>query len=119
MSYKKSTFRIDIYNNFKCFVFVSSSFDDVPKYVKERVGEVGKDCYGLMATSNEDWEGIIWIKKGERKTSLEVGTIAHESTHLAHYILNSIGKKADMEDDECLTYLVGYITSKVYETYSS
>jgi hypothetical protein len=43
------------------------------------------------------------------------GAIAHEAVHIAHFILNARGVVSDFENDEPITYLVEWITERVYE----
>ena len=47
-----------------------------------------------------------------------VHTIHHESIHSAWFILDYIGIKIDADNHEALTYLEGYIASRVYDQIS-
>ena len=43
------------------------------------------------------------------------GTIAHESVHIAHFIMTYSGLVKSLNNDEAEAYLVGWITDQVYK----
>ena len=43
------------------------------------------------------------------------GVIAHECLHVANYIANYKGIKLDPNNDEPMTYLIGWITDQIYK----
>lgn len=49
------------------------------------------------------------------KTPEDYGTLAHEIFHCADMILRDVGVSLDNSSQETYAYLIGYITSKIYE----
>lgn len=43
-----------------------------------------------------------------------LSTVAHESVHIADYIIDSTGLIYTSKDDELLAYLVGYVFSMIF-----
>lgn len=49
-----------------------------------------------------------------RNDSIEHNLIAHEITHIIHYLFANVGQKIDPMNNEELAYLAGYLTNLVY-----
>lgn len=43
------------------------------------------------------------------------GTVAHESVHIAMFLMERIGSKIDFNNPEPFTYLVGWITNEIHK----
>lgn len=50
-----------------------------------------------------------------RKNS-NIGTIAHEANHSAENLLENIGVYHNSNTSEVYSYVIGFITQKIYET---
>lgn len=50
-----------------------------------------------------------------RKNS-NIGTIAHEANHFAENLLENIGVYHNSSTSEVYSYVIGFITQKIYET---
>jgi len=59
---------------------------------------------------------LIFIREDMMPGAMHyVHTVHHESIHVAWNILERVGVKVDEANHEALTYLEGYIASKVYD----
>jgi len=71
-----------------------------------------EDCW------KKDQTGFFGVFNFENRfKKLFHGTIAHEAVHLATYILSKIGSYYDPENPEPFTYLVDWITDRIYEVF--
>ena len=50
-----------------------------------------------------------------RSDSIEHNLIAHEVTHIVHFLFANIGQKIDPMNNEELAYLAGYLTNLIYK----
>ena len=66
-----------------------------------------------------DWHGmegfLCLLNLHSKQRKIYHGTIAHEASHLAHFILQERGVKEDFENDEPVAYLVEWITDEIYK----
>ncbi len=46
---------------------------------------------------------------------LKVGTVAHEVTHVVHWLFKDLGTIADFNNDEAEAYLNGFLFEKTFE----
>lgn len=57
---------------------------------------------------------FLWMKDLPTTPS-SMGTLAHECNHILNFISRYIGLTRDDNAEEAQSYLVGYITEKIYE----
>ena len=60
--------------------------------------------------SETNWK-ILWLRHYP-KTPYEYGILAHEASHIAHFILENMGVEWSAENDEVVCYTVGYIVKE-------
>ena len=84
----------------------------IPNWDKET-----DEIYGSAWYINyKDRQGFAMILNFDSdRAKITHGTIAHEAVHLAHYIADERGIKLDLNNDEPITYLVGWIVDEVYD----
>ena len=104
------TFNVQLYG-WRVFLFVER--DKYARFASRRTGTPiaerraeAADSDGLTLCRKEAHELVIAIFDGEP------GTLAHEATHAAFYILTGAGVKLTSDNDEPLAYLVGYIVDE-------
>lgn len=54
----------------------------------------------------------MWLPRKPR-TPNELGTLAHECAHVAIHLMDHIGQRVDLENDEPMTYVVGYLVREI------
>ncbi len=47
-------------------------------------------------------------------TKMTHDTIAHEALHITHFICHSVGIEYDVDNDEPMTYLLGWVVEQLY-----
>ena len=66
----------------------------------------------ILCSKNETWlRGLVMYVRDDS----DLGTIAHEATHVVSYIFDYIGQDLDAVNDEAQAYLTGYITQRFME----
>jgi len=101
-------FRDDLFGQ-SVFFFSSQSHAEFCRLLKTEFSikkKVDEGIAGECVSTKEDI--IIWVKSGG---SLAIrGTVAHEVTHAALFLIKERGLP---RHDELIAYIVGYITTKI------
>ena len=99
----------------KLVVIITSSVKQLKKYIPDWTDkEIYASTYYAPYKEKQQGYYIILNFKGTYR-KIQHGTIAHESTHAAHFIMKHNGLIGDLVDDEAQAYLVGWITDQVYK----
>ena len=97
--------------------FVIIFTNDAEKLHKKVSVFEGNEVYASANLDN--WEGIegfiIALNFDNKNRAITHGCVAHESSHIAHMVLEQRGVIADFINDEPVTYLIEWITDQVYK----
>lgn len=103
---------IPVYNH-PCTVVISDNDDEVKRYLRERIsysGDVHFDAKTFLTTCNET---VVVFKSG----STTMGTVAHESFHVAENVFRVIGE--GNRGEEATAYLINYVGDMVSQSFKS
>ena len=75
-----------------------------------------ENCYGLATSidSRIDHGRVLFFIMYVSDRA-DIGTVAHEATHVCNQIFSYIGQMADQDNDEADAYLVGHLTKVFME----
>lgn len=112
----KKYFPIEIYGR-HLYVIVIDDKDSCSD-IESRYGldNVSK-CNGFALKVIDSSNSYVLILNPSSK-GFQVGTIAHESVHIAQFIINDIGDDIKDNNMEQLGYLTGFIFNKAYDMYN-
>lgn len=66
--------------------------------------------YKVESKDNGCLGSLVWISN-----SANIGAIAHEASHVAMDILSEIGYKLDAENQEPLSYMIGWVADCIWQ----
>lgn len=80
------------------------------EYILDDVVDFDNSCCAITETTcnKKTDKGGVLIRFASKK-DMTIKHITHEATHVAMDIFSYIGAKVDLEDQECFSYLCGYI----------
>lgn len=117
------TIQLDIYDA-QITVAVGVSKEEMNKYIDkysivrpsqsfiDALEDLSDSTMGKAILDTETHWNILWLKN-EIKTPYDYGTLAHEASHLAHFILDKMGVEWSVDNDEVVCYTVGYIVKEI------
>lgn len=93
---------------------IKRHFTDTNKYelvIEEEIGD-GYDgmVFQVKSKDNGCLGSLVWIPN-----SVNIGAIAHEASHVAMDILSDIGYKLDDENQEPLSYMIGWVADCIWQ----
>ena len=109
------TFEIPIYCA-DVILVIHEDFEEIDeKYKLELQDEFGDSPNNAMAIThvNSDEKGKLEIYILLKPSCLDIDTVAHEILHVINWICVEKGMEHDINNDESLAYLQGYIMGKV------
>lgn len=132
---KRQTFIIDVepYSQ-QCIVIVNGVFGDATKLLKKQKTIRAKESVNWieknqdrddLKPNHKPKEGggylytqlpcgyVMMFGHGNESWIDVVGLVVHESTHLAHYVLNRAGLTLGPDSEEAYTYLIEKITEEI------
>lgn len=93
---------------------IKRHFTDTDKselVINEEIGdEFDGIVYKVKSKDNGYLGSLVWIS-----TSVNIGVIAHEASHVAMDILSDIGYKLDDENQEPLSYMIGWVADCIWQ----
>lgn len=97
---------------YEVFVWIVVDEDALARRIEfnEEFGEYTDGPFKGLCSSEGDVFGLFFYPG-----DLTRNTIAHETFHLTHRILQYIGAEFDPDNHETFSWLCGYLTERVYE----
>lgn len=93
---------------------IKRHFTDTNKYELVIEEEIGNGFDGMVfqvkSKDNGCLGSLVWIAN-----SVNIEVIAHESSHAAMDILSEIGYKLDAENQEPLSYMIGWVADCIWQ----
>lgn len=94
-------------------IVLTNSNKKLGKYVYMKPKE---EHFAFCVPGNYRNQGAFYcvLNFNNKDGKISHGVIAHEAVHLANFILKDAGVRCDYNNDEPLTYLVQWITNRIY-----
>ena len=109
----KKVIEVPLYRG-KFIILLTNSVKKASKYVPSLSNE--EDIFAFASTGiYRKGTAFFMILNLTHEEKLTPGIIAHESVHVASYVSTRAGIEADFDNDEPLTYLVGWITNEAHK----
>lgn len=108
--YYKKTVKIPIYAGVVKIVLSNDN-----ERIKKEFPEDYNDGDYAFAHTDQINEYFLVLIFDVPRSKITISTAAHESLHITNFILRDKGVVADWDNDECQTYLLGFVLDKVLE----
>lgn len=102
----KKKFKIPIYFQ-NLTIIQTDDFESIHKFYNLK-----GYCGGYDAVTIDAGDDIVVVFNSKVDASI----IAHESTHICTYTFQKIGAEIDVNNDEFLAYLMGWVVGKIHKT---
>jgi hypothetical protein len=115
----KKSFEIPLYRGRFIIMFsdkkvkISDHYDDLGNKLELNYGH----CFIVNSKVNKQWHEsyLVTFNIGNKFRKITPGVIAHEVFHATYFILRDRGMKVADKSDEAYSYLIEWMTDKIYE----
>ncbi len=121
---ERKTVTIPIYKGIFDICITSSHKDLNELYCNSRGKNHFEDdeivyAHAMIAKLKNDVEGlrryVMVLNFNNKVDKIDHGAIAHEALHITHFLLENKGIVLDYDNDEIVTYVLGWVVDEVYK----